>query len=389
MPDTPTLDTWATPPHHRAGLRQVDQIVPTATIHRGSDDPRALVRSDGVLDSSLPVGQTDRGALSLEDYVQATHTDGLIVLRGEEIVLERYVGDFTPESTHIVMSISKSVGGMVAGILVGQGRLDPAAQVTTYVPELDDGAWAGATVQQVLDMTAAPAYDMSYLDPESEVHAGDRAAGWRPRREGDVLGTRTFLSGVRGSGTHGSDFQYCSGTTDVLAWVLERAGGTDYRSLLEDLVWSRIGAEADAWITVDSLGTPYACAGMGMRLRDLARFGRLVLDDGVRDGSVVIPEAWIRRTRQGGDFSTTGGDETLPAGTYKNQWWIPDHEHGSFYAVGIFGQFLWLDPTNDVVIARFAAEGTPEPDEARAVAAFHALSDAAARVSTSPPSQTV
>ena len=386
MLDIPSLDNWATPPHHRAGLRQADQIVATAAIHRGQDQPRSLGAVQDGSGPTLPVELGDGRVASLGEYLCATRTDGLLVLRGDQIVLERYFGDFTPRATHIVMSISKSFAGMVAGILVHRGLLNPADPVISYVPELAGGAWADATVQQLLDMTAAPAYDMSYLDPDAEVHAGDRAAGWRPLRPGDTVGTRAFLSGVRGAGSHGSSFQYCSGTTDVLAWVLERASGIDYRTLLEDLVWTRIGAEADAWITVDSAGTPYACAGMGMRLRDLARFGRLILEDGFRDGSPAIPETWIRRTREGGEFSTSDEVETLPAGTYKNQWWIPANENGSFYAVGIFGQFLWLDPTNDVVIAKFSAEDTPLVDEAQAAAVLHALSNAAAlqRHSSSP-----
>lgn len=120
------------------------------------------------------------------------------MLRGDTLLAERYFGKFSSASRHIVMSISKSFAGMLAGVLAATDLLDLEATVPTYVPELAAGSYAGATVAQLLDMTAAPHYDMSYLKPTAEVHAGDRAAGWRPRQPADVVGTRPFLAQLRG-----------------------------------------------------------------------------------------------------------------------------------------------------------------------------------------------
>ncbi|MFD0514676.1 serine hydrolase domain-containing protein [Streptomyces aureus] len=292
---------WLTPPHHRLGLHRVEDVVPCTTIARGEAPARMLVPASKPLDWDLLTVPGPQGMpISAQEFLARTHTDGILVLRGDTILAERYFGEFTSASHHIVMSISKSFAGMLAGVLAGAGLLDLEATVPTYVPELAAGSYAGATVGQLLDMTAAPHYDMSYQEPTAEVHAGDRAAGWRPRRPEDVVGTRPFLAQLRGAGRHGADFQYCSGTTDVLAWVLERAGGAGYGELMRRHLWSWIGAEDDAFVTVDDHGTPYACAGMGMRLRDLARFGRLVLDDGWREGTPVVPADWIARTRRGG-----------------------------------------------------------------------------------------
>ena len=376
----PTSDDWLTPPHHRRGLHRVEQVVRCATISRGDAAVREFSSAAEPLDwDTIAVGSAQGGEISGDEYLRRSHTDGLIVLRGDEIVFERYVGEFAANTKHIVMSISKSFCGMLSGVLVAADDLDLGAQVRHYVPELDRTSFGAATVQQLLDMTAAPHYDMSYLDPAAEVHAGDRAAGWRPRLPGDVVGTRTFLAGLRGEGRHGSDFQYCSGTTDVLSWVLERAGGSGYRELMAEHVWSRIGAEDDAFITIDDHGTPYACAGMGMRLRDLARFGRLILDGGQRDGVSVIPESWIAETRRGGRFGTAAESDATDAGTYKNQWWIPGDPHGSFYGVGIFGQYLWLDSSADIVIAKFSADDSPVDESPESVHALAAIARATTR----------
>lgn len=371
--DLLSLDTWLLPPHNRHSLHQVDRLVPVATIARGDRAPRALSPADTSheADHSAVALAPGREATLLE-FLEMTNTDAFIVLRGDQVLYERYFGDNTRESRHIVMSVSKSLCGMLAGILVDDGLLDVDAKTSMYVPELENGSYGGSTVGQLLDMTALPDFDMTYTDPSAEVQAGDRSAGWRPRRDDDADGTRAFLERLQGSGGHGTAFQYCSATTDVLAWVLERAADMPYARLLETKLWQNLGAEDDAVITVDNRGTPYACAGISMRLRDLARFGRLILDDGRIDGRQVIPEEWIRTTAQGGVFDTSLYGDSTP-GTYRNQWWIPGGSHGSFYAVGIFSQYLWLDPSTGITIAKFSSETGPLNHKSEHLNALHSI----------------
>ena len=152
------------------------------------------------------------------------------------------------------MSVSKSLCGILAGGFVESGAVDLEATVATYVPELWDSTYGEATISQLLDMTASLEFDEDYANPDSEVQAQDRAAGWRPRRIEDPESSYEFLRALSPKGEHGQAFQYCSATTDVLAWVLERATGRRYPELLGDALWSRVGAEHDAFITVDPAG---------------------------------------------------------------------------------------------------------------------------------------
>lgn len=346
-----TAANWVNPPHHRNGLHRVEQVLEVAEIAPGGSPPRELPQAAPMPWSGLELPAEGWRGVDSERFLELASVDALLVLRGDGIVFERYLGGQTAETRHIVMSLSKGFCGMLAGILLDEKALRVTNLVSEIVPELSGTTYGGATVRHLLDMTAGPAYSMDFLNPNSEVNAGDRAAGWRPRLEEETGGTRKFLASLRGEGVHGTGYQYCSGNTDVLSWVLERAAGESYRSLLESRIWSKIGAEAGAYITVDEDGDPYACAGMGMRLRDLARFGRLMLDGGRIGDEQVIPEEWIRQTRAGGDYLM--GEERWS--TYRNQWRITGDSEGSYYGVGIFGQYLWLDPTNDVVVAMFSS----------------------------------
>lgn len=350
-------DDWMTYPTNREAFHQIDRFLSTTTIAAGDGPVRELPLASRQMDWTGLRVPAETGTSTFEEFLEESQTDAVLVLHEGEIVFEHHFGGNTPSTRHIAMSVSKSFCGMVAGILVGQDRLDVSSAVTRYIPELAGTAYDGATVRDVLDMTAAPDFDMEYLGEETEVQRGDRCAGWRPKRGDEPGGTREFLTSLRGHGDHGTLFQYCSATTDVLAWIVERAAGAPYAEVLEDLLWRHLGAEADALITVDEDGTPYACAGMVLRLRDLARFGLLIRDRGTRNGEPVIPAAWIDATAAGGEADASESNHVNA--TYRNQWWIRSQGPAGLFAVGIFGQYLWVDADRDVVVAKFSSNTDP------------------------------
>jgi 6-aminohexanoate-oligomer exohydrolase len=333
-----TLDNWLEADSIGWSLQHVPELVATAAISRGIGTPRTL--------------RSQAADLNTDEFCARTYTDALIVVRGDTVLHERYFGEMTPATRHIVMSVSKSVAGMVAGAT----GIDVTGWVSHYVPELTDGPYGTATVEDLLNMTVTLRYDMDHTNACSEVAEEDRAAGWRPRRPGDPTGgSHDFLRRLQAAPGK-EDFQYSSATTEVLGWVLERAAGTPYPQLVSEVLWSRMGAAHDAFITVDEAGTGYACAGVGMTLRDLARYGRLILDGGAHDGRQVIPEEWIKQTFAGGDPAVSADHpfrDYLPEGSYRNQWWITGY--GPIYASGLLGQYLWLDPARDILIAKFSS----------------------------------
>lgn len=348
----PTLDSWQSAPDNRWVFRQIEELLPSAAISAVPVSSRVQSAGLGAF-SAIP---------NLEKQLEDTYTDALLIERRGEVLGEWYANGFGPSRTHLLMSVSKSLCGIVVGTLIDDGLLDPEQLAGAYVPALVGSAYGDATIQQLLDMVAAADYSEDYTNPASEVQAHDRAARWRSPREGDPADTFTFLTGLTRSGEHGARFQYCSAVTDALGWIVEAVTERRYAEEVSDRLWSRIGVENDARISVDRGGCAIANGGISCTARDLARVGRLMLDAGVAKGQEVVSSQWVAQTMAGGDPElalASPNRAVFPGLSYRNQWWSTGNERGNVYAVGIHGQYIWLDPISDTVIVKFST--LPEP----------------------------
>ena len=193
-----------------------------------------------------------------------------------------------------------------------RATLDVSAPVEQYVPEVADSGYGGATVRDLLDMRTGVHFRETYDAPEAEVRVMERSMGWHPRLEGDPVGAYAYLASLRRAEPHGGTFTYRSADTDMLGWVCERAAGTRMAELVSTLLWQPMGAEADAEITCDSVGTGIHDGGISAVARDLARFGRMLLEDGRVDGREVVPAGWLEDAGAG---PTTSGPRSLPRTT--------------------------------------------------------------------------
>jgi CubicO group peptidase (beta-lactamase class C family) len=262
------------------------------------------------------------------------------------------------DEPHIVMSISKSITALLAGALEGAGLLDPAAPVTRYIPEADGSAFGDAQVRHLLDMTTATAFVEDY-SPGDDVREYRRSTGWYPAENGSP-GLHAYLLTIRKAAEHGQKFHYVSPNTDMLGWVCERASGLTYADALSAYVWAPLGAESDADVTVDRLGAMRAAGGVSVVPRDLARIGQLIVEDGLG----IVPAAYVRDLREGGDQAAWANGEWaefLPGGGYRNCFYQPRTEPGVAVGIGIFGQHLYADPVRNVVVAKQSS--WPRPDD--------------------------
>jgi CubicO group peptidase (beta-lactamase class C family) len=359
------LHNWQQPPFNRWAFQHTRQVLPTANISRGAGPVWPLrsvpararfgVGAVGTIEFESATG--DR--ITIDDFVDHSWTDGLIVLHDGGIVFEAYRNGMSPTSRHIAMSVSKSITSLIVGTLIGPGLIDVNRLVTHYVPELTGTAFDGATVQHLLDMTVANAWREDYFSDTTEYWRLDVACGWIPPRDGAAPTLFDFLKETKREGTHGTEIAYSSLNPDLLGLIAERVADAPFAAVASQQLWMPMGAEFDADITVDPAGTAVADGGYCIALRDLARIGQLFLDGGAADGRQVIPESWVDECRRppARPFHPTSYGADLPGARYHNQWWLLD---GRSCAMGIHGQMVAIDHEARLVVAFVAS--APEPN---------------------------
>lgn len=347
-------------PKLRWTVCHIRELMPTIQVSRGIGAPVPLeyVINDGIdAVTFTPMGGGQ--LMTWKESLSANYTDGILILHKGRVVYEKYYGCLDEMGKHAAMSMTKSLTGLLAEILVVEGRLDPSAKVSSIIPELKDSAFGSATVRQVMDMTTALKYSEDYADPNADIWIYSKAASPLPKPN-DYKGPNgyfEYLQTVKQVGKHGEGFGYKTVNSDALGWIISRITGRDVAHLLSERIWLKMGAEQDGYMTVDAKGTPFAGGGLSAGLRDLGRIGLLMLYGGEMNGKRLFPQEVVAQIRAGGDKKAfaQAGYKTLEGGSYRSMWWIFHNEHGAFAARGVHGQTIYVDPTAEMVIVRFSS----------------------------------
>ncbi|VVP61068.1 hypothetical protein PS870_06247 [Pseudomonas fluorescens] len=355
-------------PFNRWSFSNMRRLLPTLGVWRGGGVPSPLRLESGRASglAALQFIASDGTRHAFSDLMSITDADGLLVMHKGRIVFEQYLGALSPHAPHALMSITKSFVGTLAAMLVGSGALKADALVTHYIPELVGTAYDRATIRQLMDMTVAVRYSEDYSDPRADIWRYMRAAGFMPRSSDNAEpgNLYDFLKTLKADGGHGAAFSYKTVNAEVLAWVLKRATGQSLGSLLSSKIWQPLGAQEDAYFDVDSQGSESGGGGMNATLRDLARFGEAMRNNGRFNGRQVIPAAVVADIRRGGDPAkfARAGHTALDGWSYRDMWWVSGDKDGVFEARGIFGQALYIDPKAEVTIVRLASGRAPAND---------------------------
>ncbi|MBC9208976.1 beta-lactamase family protein [Roseomonas aerophila] len=372
-----TLSNWRTWPFNRWGFQNADRLIPTAIISGQPAPPRAMAGLE-LLD--LPFAYPDGRQVTLGGHLGLSAADALLVLQDGEVLTEWYAPWVDPSRPHTVFSISKSITGLLAGIAVGQGLLDPEAQIADFLPMAPGAAYAGAHIRELLDMTVGIAFEDDYLDTAGLFGRYRRAMLWNPPDANLPAETLPdVLADLQQRGAHGERFFYASPNVDMLGLVLERVTGQRYHTYLAEQLWAPMGASGPAYITTDGIGTARASGGLCMTARDLARIGQLLLADGRgEDGQQVVPAAWIEDLREQASFpawAAGSAADMFPRGRYRSGWYHPDGSGTSFCAIGIHAQWLWVDRTKRRVVVKLSSRPEPSEDAAtqREIAMMNAI----------------
>ena len=295
-------NSWFRFPQSRWSFSNIRQLMPTRVVRRGDGAVKTLpkaLRTDLDAVTFQPIGRTD--SMTWAQSLEANYTDGILVLHRGRIVYERYFGVLTADWQHLAFSVTKSFVASVAATLIADGTLDEKATVASYVPELRDAGVGDATLRQLLDMTTGLDYTEDYADSKSPLWELIRAGGFLARPQ-DYRGPESFfdyLKTVKKAKPHGETFAYKTVNTDALGAVLSRVTGMSVSELLRARIFSKLGAEHDAFFTADSTGAEFAGGGLNLTLRDLARFGELMRLQGRYNGQQIVPTAVVDDIRRG------------------------------------------------------------------------------------------
>lgn len=353
-------------PKLRWSVCHLREFLPTEEISRGLGAPTPLdylptaefadIRQE--IDALTFTPQNSGDEMTWDASLYANYTDGMLIIHRGHVVYERYFGCLEEDGAHAAMSMTKSITGLLAEIMVVEGDLDDSLLVRDVIPEIGDSAFATATVREVMDMTTGVQFSEDYSDPTADIWLYSAAASPLPKPEGygGPDGYWEYLQQVAPDGAHGAEFHYKTVNSDMLGWIISRVSGKSVTDLASERLWRRMGAEQDAYLTVDGKGMPFAGGGLTAGLRDLGRIGLLMLNGGSLNGERLFPAEVVENIRAGGDRAKFGpGFPTLGNASYKSQWWVFHNDHGAFAARGVHGQTIYVDPTAEMVLVRFAS----------------------------------
>ena len=347
---------WMEPENRNLGFRNMDKLVPfpheiskgTGPVHEFGSDPHDLSKI------TLEYFDVD---ITLDEYLQRSHTDAILVLRGNDIVFEKYLG-MEPNERHSIQSISKTIVSALMSNYVQDGSIDLNKKMKEYIPDIGSG-YAEATLQQVMDMDVTNDYDGNFDDLNSEAYEYEFVTGFRTDIENKWPdGHRGFIKSITSDDVTGTGVsQYQDPNTDIGAWVLEETTGKKYYTLFEENIYQHLGAEQDAMIVTDVQGNAFSAGGWQMTLRDLARYATVWMNEGIApDGERVIPVEWVDEARDPDGGVPYKGYEELNI-RYHNQ----ITTGGPFLAhAGWGGNFLYADPDNKIAYVLFSSLTVPQ-----------------------------
>ena len=346
----------------------MSEVFPVAVIERGGpivDLPTELKPEIGALKLNKP-GEPEQ---TLDQFVSNGAVDGCIVLHGGKIVYEKYP-TIRPNDIHIMMSITKAVVLTALAILEDQGKIDLEKPVEQFLPELKGSDWAGTRLRDLVDMRSgmegSETSNDAYRDPKHKEFQLEATLGWLPRtapelpdaaRHGDLFG---MLRTIKRERKAGEKWAYTSSNTVVIGQIVSRVAGKSLAETINDLIWSKIGAEHDGMLTLNERGFPMSGAGMAATLRDVARFGLAFTKTPPPSQQRIISDAIVQRIFGGraGDGGAKADERGMLPLTYE---WDMISDKGELAKGGWAGQLLYVNRDKDVVIAYFGTNQVPDP----------------------------
>jgi len=344
-------------------FRNMDELFPSSRVER-PDQEFTFERELHDLDVTYQYKGRD---YSLDQLFKRTDTTGFIVVKNDKIVYERYFKGADEDSLFTSWSMAKSFLSALIGIAIDEGHIESVDDpVSKYAPELEGSGYEGVPIKHVLQMSSGIDFNEEYYNLTSDIYVMLEKVFFfnQPIEE-----TIVRLDSERPSGER---FHYISVDSQVLGMVLESATGRPAAELLEEKIWTPLGMESDAAWNTDGAGVALSFCCLNATLRDYARFGRLYLRKGNWEGRQIVPERWVMESVTPDSPHLMPG-ETMDGWGYQYQWWVPPDPDGEFMAIGVFGQYIYVNQKEDLVIVKTSAD--VKMADVESLAAFRAIAD--------------
>lgn len=339
-------------PFVRWTLQNTSQFTRTVSMlgERKTTRPIPEERDSALLTTKLAIVGADQ---TISDYARRSFTDALVVTKNGKLVAEWYGNGMSASKPHYISSVTKGVTGLLAELLIADGRLDENRSVKSYVPELADGPFGDRTVRDVLDMKV----NVGAGETTGATDVAD-AALWSTMALNSRQSAYETLAAIKPDGPNDGNFHYASMTTEVAGWIITRAAGQTYERLASDLLWSKLGLQDEIVEPVDPTGKVYASTGLTISARDLAKLGLMIADHGKVAGQQVFPSNVIDRLFAYGDAHAwqNGNFKNVSVfRSYRSYWYQLAGDDHALLGLGVFGQALYINPTTRVVMVRFSS----------------------------------
>jgi len=325
-------------------FRNIDRLFPTREV-KASATPRPLTVGGKPLEN-FRFESRDR-TWDLYDFLSLNRVGGILVVKDGEVRFEKYLLGNSRQTRWMSMSVVKSITATLVGMAIKDGHIDSLDDpITRYLPQLRDSAYDGVTVRQLLQMASGVDWNETYTDPSSDRRAMLEAQiGQQP---GSIL---ALMASLGRAAAPGERWNYSTGETQVVGALVAAATGRHVADYLSEKIWKPFGMEADAnWWLESPDGLEIGGSGLSATLRDYARFGLFMLDEGVIDGQATLPGGWVAEATSS---KIIAGEPV----EYGYMWWPLDQ--GAYAAIGIFGQFVYVNPGQRLVVAMWSAQPKP------------------------------
>lgn len=346
-------------------FRHMERIFPVKTIRRKGpvfefkESPEDL----GALTYAWK-GETR----TLEHFLDKTTTTNFLVVKDDTILYERYFRGNTKDSLATSMSVAKSFTSALIGIAIEEGHIKGLNDaITDYVPALQGSGYDGVPIKHLLQMSSGIDFSEVYDDQTSDIVLlfGRLSAG-----ESIV----DYAAGLKSQRKSGEAFNYASINTNVLGFLIESVTGKSPAKYLEEKIWRRLGMESNATWGTDNHGNVLTFAYLNVTARDYAKFGRLYLNKGNWNGQQILPAAWVEESvKPDRDYLRLNDPESGWDIGYQYQWWVPEGSEGEFTGIGVWGQYLYVNPAQNVVIVKNSVDPLFGQRDLETIAVFRAI----------------